>query len=31
MHNQLRATIWNLYYDATKLFQPDNCIMITSN
>jgi len=24
-HNQLPATIWNFYYDATKLLQADNC------
>ena len=30
-HNQLPASIWNFYYDAKKLLQADNCIMITSN
>jgi len=29
--NQLPATIWNFYYDAKKLFQADNCIIITRN
>jgi len=24
-HKQLPATIWNFYYDATKLLQADNC------
>jgi len=30
-HNQLPAIIWNFYYDAKKLLQADDCIMITSN
>jgi len=30
-HNQLPAIIWNFYYDAKKLLQADNCIIITSN
>jgi len=30
-HNQLSAIIWNFYYDAKKLLQADDCIMITSN
>jgi len=30
-HNQLPAIVWNFYYDATKLLQADNCIIITSN
>jgi len=30
-HNQLLAIIWNFYYDVKKLFQADDCIMITSN
>jgi len=30
-HNQLTAIICNFYYDAKKLLQPDNCIIITSN
>jgi len=29
-HNQLSAIIWN-FGDAKKLFQADDCIMITSN
>jgi len=27
-HEQLPAIIWNFYYDAKKLLQADNCIMI---
>jgi len=30
-HNQLPATIWNVYYDAKKLLQAGDCITITSN
>jgi len=30
-HNQLLAIIWNIYYDAKKLLEVDDCIMITSN
>jgi len=30
-HNQLPAIIWNFYYDAKKLFQVDNRIIIASN
>jgi len=30
-HKQLPAIIWNFYYDAKKLLQADDCIMITSN
>jgi len=30
-HNQLLAIIWDFYYDAKKLLQADDCIMITSN
>jgi len=30
-HNQLPAFIWNFYYDAKKLLQADNCIIIASN
>jgi len=30
-HNQLPAIIWNFYYDAKKLLQTDDYIMITSN
>ena len=30
-HNQLPAIIWNFYYDAKKLLQADNCIIMTSN
>jgi len=26
-HNQLPTIIWNLYYDAKKLLQADNCII----
>jgi len=26
---QLPASIWNFYYEATKLLQADNCIIIT--
>jgi len=29
-HRPLPAIIWNFYYDATKLLQADNCIIITS-
>jgi len=29
MHNQLPAIIRNFDYDATKLLQADNCIIIT--
>jgi len=30
-YNQLPAIIWNFYYDAKKLLQADDCIMITNN
>jgi len=30
-HNQLPASIWNFNYDAKKLLQAHDCIIITSN
>ena len=27
-HNQLPAIIWNFYYDAKKLLQAENCIIL---
>jgi len=30
-HNQLPSIIWNFYYDATKLLQADNYVVIISN
>jgi len=30
-HNQLPAIISNFYFDAKKLLQADNCIIITCN
>ena len=29
--NQLLSIIWNFYYDATKLLQADNHVVIISN